>query len=225
MDFTGTLQRASERGLADIRLPRVHVVDDDDMVRNALARLLRDRGFLVLAFDSAESFLDRWEPDAPGCLILDIALPELSGLGLQEHLDQRDDQLPVIFLTGQADVAMCAQAMKRGAIDFLLKPIDETDLTNAVARALECNARHRLFRHQRDHTQSMLATLTPREREVLAHVMEGRLNKQIAADLGTAEKTVKVHRAHAMEKMHVRSVAALVRMIERANGADPAHHD
>jgi len=196
--------------------PHIHVVDDDDAVRSALSRLLRSADYAVSAFQSAESFLAEHDPTAPGCIILDVAMPGLNGLALQETLAARGNQMPVIFLTGHADVPMCAQAMKRGAVDFLTKPVDETALFAAVGRALARDEAARLARAQREATHSLLATLTAREREVLMHVIAGRLNKQIAADLGTAEKTIKVHRARGMEKMHVRSVAELVRLVERA---------
>ena len=194
----------------------VFVVDDDAAVCGAMARLLGVEGHAVFAFQCAESFLARLDPDAQGCIILDVAMPGLNGLALQQALAERGNHMPIIFLTGQADVPMCAQAMKRGAIDFLTKPVDASVLLAAVARALEEDGLLRKARAQRKATESRLATLTAREREVLIQVIAGRLNKQIASDLGTAEKTVKVHRARGMEKMHVRSVAELVRIVERA---------
>jgi FixJ family two-component response regulator len=223
MNVQSSLSRMMEPGPMKSGLPCIHIVDDDATVRNALARLIGDDAHLVRTFQSSESFLTREDQDVLGCVIVDVALPEMNGLALQQALADRGSHMPLIFLTGQADVAMCAQAMRHGAIDFLTKPIDEVLLMDAIARALEKHVAWRQSRDQRERTDSMLATLTPREREVLSHVMDGRLNKQIAADLGTAEKTVKVQRAHAMEKMHVRSVAALVRMIERAHAADPGH--
>ena len=195
----------------------IHVVDDDASVRSALARLLRSGSYLVSAFPSAESFLADAEPDTHGCLILDFAMPGSNGLTLQQTLSDSGIPLPVIFLTGHADVPMCAQAMKRGAVDFLTKPVDESQLFSAVTRALAQDRMSRQARSIREDTDARLATLTPRERQVLAQVVAGRLNKQIAYDLGTAEKTIKVHRARCMEKMHVRSVAELVRMVERAH--------
>jgi len=195
---------------------QVHIVDDDAAVRSALARLLRSHGYDTVDHPSAESFLASHDPDAPGCIVLDVAMPGLDGPGLQRKLQEEGDAMPVIFLTGSADVPICATAMRNGAVDFLTKPVDEGDLVRAIAMALQHDAVRRLARRQKDATEGRLASLTPREREVLDHVMNGRLNKQIASDLGTAEKTVKVHRARAMEKMHVRSVAELVRMVERA---------
>lgn len=197
---------------------RIHLVDDDERVRAALSRLLRSRGYEVQAHGSAEDFLAAHDPEAHGCIVLDVAMGGLDGLELQRKLADEGDVMPIIFLTGCADVPICAAAMRRGAVDFLTKPVDERELVGAIDRALAHDAAHRMARARQNATQSRLDTLTPREREVITHVMEGRLNKQIAADLGTAEKTVKVHRARAMEKMHVRSVAELVRMVERASG-------
>jgi FixJ family two-component response regulator len=196
--------------------PTIFVVDDDAAVLKSSRRLLTAAGFNVETFDSADAFLQRHDPAACGCLILDVAMPGLNGLELQQALHARRSFLPIIFLTGRADVPMSVQAMKDGALDLLTKPVDETDLLAAIDRAL---ARGRALRESNAQTASVeerLATLTPRERQVLEHVIEGRLNKQIAADLGTVEKTIKVHRARMMEKMKVRSVAELVRLVERA---------
>ena len=195
---------------------QVHIVDDDPAVRAALARLLRSRGYETVDHGSAESFLADHDPEAHGCILLDVSMPGLDGPGLQRRLLAEGEGLPVIFLTGSADVPICAEAMRNGAVDFLTKPVDEEDLVRAIETALQHDTVRRKAGRQREATESRLASLTPREREVLDHVMNGRLNKQIASDLGTAEKTVKVHRARAMEKMHVRSVAELVRMVERA---------
>jgi FixJ family two-component response regulator len=200
---------------------QVLVVDDDASVRAALSRLLGLCGYAVTTFQSAESLLEQHDPHAYGCIILDVAMPGLNGLGLQHALEQRGNQMPIIFLTGQADVPMCAQAMRRGAFDFLTKPVDDTVLFATVARALQRDAALLSVRAQREATESRLATLTAREREVLNHVIAGRLNKQIAAELGTAEKTIKVHRARGMEKMRVRSVAELVRIMERTGPEAP----
>jgi FixJ family two-component response regulator len=199
----------------------IRVIDDDPFVRSALARLLAAEGYAVSSFHSAESFLAEHEPDTHGCILLDVAMPGIDGLTLQQMLAARGNHMPVVFLTGHADVPMCAEAMKRGAVDFLTKPIDETALFPAVNRALARDETGRLARAQRESTEARLSTLTAREREVLTHVIAGRLNKQIAADLGTAEKTIKVHRARGMEKMRVRSVAELVRMVERAHVDEP----
>jgi FixJ family two-component response regulator len=206
---------------AHVSLGQVLVVDDDASVRAALGRLLGLHGYAVTTFHSAESLLAQHDPRAYGCIILDVAMPGLNGLALQQALEQRGNQMPIIFLSGQADVPMCAQAMKRGAFDFLTKPVDDAVLFAAVACALQCDAELLSERAQREATESRLATLTAREREVLNHVIAGRLNKQIAADLGTAEKTIKVHRARGMQKMHVRSVAELVRIMERTRPEAP----
>jgi len=200
---------------------QVHLVDDDERVRNAVGRLLRSHGYHVIAHASGEGFLALHDPDAHGCVVLDVAMPGLDGPSLQRKLLEEGDGLPVIFLTGSADVPMCAAAMRNGAVDFLTKPVDEGELLRAITLALEHDVIRHLARNHQEMTESRLASLTPREREVLDHVMNGRLNKQIASDLGTAEKTVKVHRARAMEKMRVRSVAELVRMVERAHPAVP----
>jgi len=199
----------------------LYVVDDDDAGRAALGRLLSAGGYRVAAFQSAETFLVQHDPHAHGCIVLDVAMPGLDGLALQQLLAERGSHMPVIFLTGRADVPMTVRAMKRGAFDFLTKPVDGDELFPAVARALERDLALRRADAARAATESRLSTLTAREREVLTHVMAGRLNKQIAADLGTAEKTVKVHRARGMEKMHVRSVAELVRLVERARPQSP----
>jgi FixJ family two-component response regulator len=200
---------------------QVLVVDDDASVRSALGRLLGSCGYAVTAFHNAESFLAQHDPHAYGCIILDVAMPGRNGLAVQQALEQRGNRMPIIFLTGQADVPMCAQAMRRGAFDFLTKPVDDAVLFAAVAGALQRDAELLSAWTERQVTESCLATLTAREREVLTHVIAGRLNKQIAADLGTAEKTIKVHRARGMEKMRVRSVAELVRIMERARPRTP----
>lgn len=196
--------------------PIVFVVDDDARVRKAVGRLLRVKGFEVAVFGSASEFLAAHDANAPGCMVLDIAMPELNGLELQQTLVERGSALPIIFLTGRADVPMCAQAMKRGAADFLTKPVDDADLLAAVRRALEQDHAARLTRAELAGFHARLASLTPREREVLEHVVSGQLNKQIAGDLGTVENTVKAHRARMMEKMQVQSVAELARLAERA---------
>ena len=196
--------------------PTIFVVDDDAAVLRGSRRLLTAAGFNVETFESADAFLKRHDPALSGCLILDVAMPRVNGLELQQALHARNSFLPIIFLTGRADVPMSVQAMKGGALDLLVKPVDESDLLAAIDRAL---ARDRQLRETNAQTlivEQRLATLTPREREVLTHVIEGRLNKQIAGDLGTVEKTIKVHRARMMEKMQVRSVAELVRLMERA---------
>jgi FixJ family two-component response regulator len=198
----------------------VHVVDDDPSVLLAMARLLRLNDFDVVTHESATGFLGAYERDQPGCALVDVAMPAMDGLALQAALGERDGP-PVVFLSGVSDVPTCARAMRNGAVDFLRKPVDELQLVRALENALQRDADARARRRQQRDVQARLHTLTPREAEVLGQVMEGRLNKQIAYDLAIAEKTVKVHRARAMEKMGVRSVAELVRRVERSAAAGP----
>jgi FixJ family two-component response regulator len=195
--------------------PIVHVVDDDDSLRRALARLLRAAGFEVRDYASAGAFLLARPPEAPGCLVLDVRMPGPSGLELQAGLARDASPLPVVFLSGHGDVATSVQAMKAGAVDFLTKPVDREALLGAVRRALSRDADERATRARRSALRARYAALTAREREVLAGVVAGRLNKQIAADLGTAERTVKAHRAQVMEKMQVASVAELVHVADQ----------
>lgn len=196
----------------------VFLVDDEAAVRKAVGRLLRAEGFHVSAFGSAEEFLAAHDPAAPGCLLLDMSMPGIGGLGLQKALEGSGGARPVVFLTGHADVPMCVQAMKHGAADFLTKPVDDVKLIAAVRSALEMDREIRLTRARHDEIRFLMASLTPREHEVLLHVVTGKLNKQIAFDLGTAEKTIKVHRGRVMAKMGVTSVAELVRMVEAVRG-------
>jgi FixJ family two-component response regulator len=194
----------------------VFVVDDDPAVLKSLARLLRSARMEVATFHSPREFLERHDPRAPGCLVLDVAMPGLNGLELQEALVAKGGALPIVFLTGHGDIPMSVQAMKRGAVDFLTKPVNDDDLLKAVGLAIEKDRSQRQARAEVTEIQQRLATLTPREREVMEHVVAGQLNKQTAADLGTVEKTIKVHRARVMDKMKVQSVAELVRLAERA---------
>lgn len=201
--------------------PTVFIVDDDLLVRKALVRLLAAVGRNAVAFESAQAFLDGYDPHAPGCLVLDLAMPGLNGLELQQALAARGGTLPIIFLTGHGDVPTTVQAMKGGADDFLTKPVDDDKLLSAVDRAIERDRGRRQIAADRDALAQRLKSLTPREREVLEHVVAGKLNKQVAASLGTTEKTIKVHRARVMEKMQVRSLAELVRLADRS-GITPA---
>lgn len=195
--------------------PTVFIVDDDEAVRKAVSRLLRSAGFAVTVFGSAGEFLAQYDPATPGCLVLDITMPEVDGLQLQATLSQKDSMLPIIFLTGHGDVSKSVQAMKRGAFDFLSKPVKDKDLLTAVRAAIERDAIARRKQAQLSAIRDRLDLLTTREREVLEHVVSGKLNKQIAGDLGITEATVKMHRAHVMEKMGVQSVAELARLTER----------
>jgi FixJ family two-component response regulator len=190
----------------------VYVVDDSPEVRASLSRLLGIAGYRVRAFESAESFLREHDVEAPGCLLLDVRMPGLSGPELQHSLASSGAVRPIVFLTGNGDIQTSVLAMKQGAVDFLTKPVDAVCLFAAVDHALRRDAEQRLQRSIRHTIQQRLEILTPRERQVMAQVIRGRLNKQIAADLGTGEKTVKVHRARVMSKMMVRSVAELVQL-------------
>ncbi|MBR1156685.1 response regulator transcription factor [Bradyrhizobium sp. JYMT SZCCT0428] len=194
----------------------VYLVDDDAGVRKGLSRLLRAKGYGVQAYSSPQEFLEQHDPAAPGCAVLDVAMPGLNGLGLQQALTARGSYRPVIFITGKGDVPTSVSAMKAGALDFFIKPVKETDLLDAVQRAKTHDAEFRLAASELDSIQAKISTLTPREREVLEHVIAGRLNKQIAGDLGTVEKTIKVHRGRMMEKLGVRGIADLVRLAEKA---------
>ena len=194
----------------------VFLVDDDAGVLKALSRLLHTKGYETCAFTSAQEFLEEHDPARPGCAIFDISMPGLDGLALQQIFKTGGHQRPVIFLTGKGDIPKTVQAMKAGAIDFLTKPVKNMVLLDAVARAEAADARVRQGLAELTVIEAKIASLTPREREVLSHVIAGRLNKQIAADLGTAEKTIKVHRGRMMDKLDVRTVADLVRLSEKA---------
>jgi FixJ family two-component response regulator len=194
---------------------RVFVVDDDPAVLRSLGRLLRSAGFESLTFSSPEEFLRLVGPGAAGCLILDLAMPGLDGFEIQRELSARGSELPVVFVTGHGDIPKTVEAMKKGASDFLTKPVDDEVLLRAVRRALESGRAARQSRFELARARERLARLTSREREVLDGVVAGRLNKQIAADLGITEKTVKVHRGRVMEKMEAASLADLVRLAER----------
>jgi FixJ family two-component response regulator len=189
----------------------ISVIDDDALVLKSLDRLLQSAGFAVQTFSSAREFLEQRGADLPGCILVDLSMPGLSGLELQRALAQADDPRPVIFLSGRGDIPSSVEAMKAGAVDFLTKPCDEAKLIAAVRAALEKDGAARKTQAERHLIDARVASLTPREREVLKRVVAGRLNKQIAAELGTAEKTVKVHRARMMRKMQFDSLAELVR--------------
>ncbi|HET9982684.1 MAG TPA: response regulator [Longimicrobiales bacterium] len=195
--------------------PEVFIVDDDDSVRAAVARLLTSAGHAVRTFGSAEEFLSSECAQGRGCLVLDIRLPELDGMALQERLNAAGAPFPVIFLTGLGDVPTSVRAMKSGALDFLPKPVRDDVLLQAVDAALAVEARACARRVEELHLAERYHALTPREREVLGLVLQGRLNRQIAREIGLSEKTVKVHRGRLMAKMGVRTVAQLVRLAAR----------
>ena len=195
--------------------PLIHVVDDDDSLRNALVRLLDAAGFEACGYASTGEFLLRPPPDRPGCVLLDIRLPGPSGLDLQEAMLRQGIALPVVFLTGYADVPTSVRAMKAGAVDLLTKPVERDVLLDALRRALARDAAGRSDRDGAGRLRAAIASLTPREREVFDLVAAGRLNKQIAGDLGIAERTVKLTRAHVMEKLGVDSAAELGGLAER----------
>jgi FixJ family two-component response regulator len=194
----------------------VFVVDDDASVRKALARLLASAGYAVETFASAREFLDRGHhQDTPGCVVLDVSMPGLSGLELQQELMAFTPPLPIIFITGHGDIPTSVRAMKGGAVDFLTKPVNDQDLLSVIKLAMVRNVAARERITELRELQRRADTLTPREREVMALVVRGRLNKQVAAELGTVEKTIKVHRARVIEKMGVESLSELVRMAEK----------
>jgi len=195
--------------------PVVHVVDDDDSLRTALLRLLEAAGFDAKGYGSTGEFLLRPPPDRPGCVLLDMRLPGPSGLDLQEAMQRRGIAYPVVFLTGHASVANSVQAMKAGAVDLLTKPVERDVLLEALQRAIARDASARAARDSAHRLRAAIASLTPREREVFDLVAAGRLNKQIAAELGIAERTVKLTRAHVMEKLGVDSAAELGSLAER----------
>jgi len=197
--------------------PIVHVVDDDGPFLLAMSRLLHASGFAVKTYESAGDFLAQRDADEPGCVVADLRMPEVGGLDLQAALAHTRHPLPMLFLTGHADTASTVRAMRGGAEDFLEKRAPKEQLLEAVQRALARDARERAERAQHDAVRSRFAAISPREREVLGHVLQGRLNKQIAGDLGIHERTVKVHRKSIMTKLGVRSVAALTRLAQEAD--------
>jgi FixJ family two-component response regulator len=197
-------------------LPVVYVVDDDPSVRTALERLFTSVRLAVETFNSAQEFLEHERDDAPGCLVLDVRLPGLSGLDLQTELAKTDADLPIVFITGHGDIPMSVRAIKAGAVDFLPKPFKNQDLLDAVGKAIDQHRKTRSDRAECCKVQRRAEMLTDREREVLVLVVAGMMNKQIAGRLGVTVATVKAHRGRAMQKMQVDSLAELVRMAERA---------
>jgi FixJ family two-component response regulator len=193
----------------------VFVIDDDPLVRESVADLLNSAGFTVQTFGSATEFVQGQRPDVPACLILDVELPGLSGLDLQAELAKSGIEMPIVFLTGNGDIPMSVRAMKAGAVEFLTKPFGRQELLEAIKEALLRDVEVRKQRSESSELKKRLGTLTPRERQVLALVVTGRLNKQIAGELGTTDVTIKVHRGRVMRKMGADSLADLVRMAEK----------
>ena len=201
--------------------PTVFIIDDNPSARNGLSRLVRAAGMSAEAYGSAQAFLERKHYDGPGCILLDVQMPGLNGLELQEELVKTDYSLPIIFVSGHGDVPMTARAMKKGAVDFLTKPVDRDDLLKAIYESLAMDRENRKALSSKAKFRERLATLTPREYEVMTFVIAGMLNKQIAYELEIAEDTVKIHRGRMMRKMNVESVAELVRLTELV-GVEPA---
>jgi len=201
--------------------PLVYVVDDDQAVRSALRLLLKSVGLPVRECASAQEYLELHDPAQPGCLVLDVRMPGMGGIELQQQLNLRGAIVPVIFITGHGDIAMAVEAMQHGAFDFLAKPFRDQDLIDRVQRALEKDATARRALAQDHEVRDRYDSLTPREREVLALMVQGKANKVMADDLGCSQRTVEIHRARVMEKMHASSLALLVRMMLTLEKAPP----
>jgi FixJ family two-component response regulator len=196
-----------------IKKPAIMVVDDDSGVRNAMRILLKSVGLESVSYSSAQEFLAAYQPSQPGCLLLDIRMPGMSGLELQQQLNLRGAVIPVIFMTGHGDVPMAVEAMQHGAFDFLQKPFRDQELLDRIQKAIAKDAQSRALLGEHERIRARLETLTAREREVLDLMTQGKQNKAIAQDLGVSPRTIEIHRARVMEKMEAHSVAELVRMM------------
>jgi len=201
--------------------PTVFIIDDDPSARRGITRLVRAAGMHVESFASARDFLETEKYDGPGCIVLDVRMPEMTGPELQSELVKAEYSMPIIFLSAHADVETTAEAMKQGAVDFLTKPVDRDDLLEAIRVSLAKDAENRAQRAELSAINERINSLTPREYEVMTYVATGMLNKQIAAELGISEETVKIHRGRVMQKLGIDSVAELVRLCEKA-GIEPA---
>ena len=215
-----TQRSSSAKSVGGTDQPIVFVVDDDASMRQALARLLQSVQLRVEVFASPQEFLQSERPNVPSCLVLDVRLPGLSGLDFQAELLKADVRMPIVFITGHGDIPMSVRAMKAGAVDFLAKPFRDQDLLDAVTTAIQRDQKRREHENAMTDLRAHFSSLTPREREIMALVASGLMSKQIAAEVGLSEITVKVHRSHLMKKMGARSVADLVRMAE-ALGVTP----
>ena len=209
-----TQRSSSAKSVGSTDQPIVFVVDDDASMRQALARLLQSVQLRVEVFASPQEFLQSERPNVPSCLVLDVRLPGLSGLDFQAELAKADVRIPIVFITGHGDIPMSVRAMKAGAVDFLAKPFRDQDLLDAVTAAIQRDQKRREHENAMTDLRAHFSSLTPREREIMALVASGLMSKQIAAEVGLSEITVKVHRSHLMKKMGARSVADLVRMAE-----------
>ena len=199
-------------------LPTVFIVDDDEAVRSSMKLLMKTAGLRAEAFASAQEFLSAFDPARGGCLVLDVRMPGMSGLGLQDELNARGALLPIIFVTGHGDIPMAVEAMQHGAMDFLQKPFRDQELLDRISRAFERDRTGRQLLGDHERIRARLAQLTPREHEVMVLVTQGKANKVIAADLNVSQRTVEIHRSHVMEKMGANSLAHLVRMVIDARG-------
>lgn len=200
----------------DTARPTVFVVDDDQSVLRSLDRLLRSMGFAVETYDSPRLFLEQCDLGRPGCVLLDLAMPQMNGSDVQQRLLDAGSLLPVIFLSGEGSIPASVSAMKAGAVDFLVKPVAGAELAATIARALERNERARSERNEKESIVSRYMTLTAREKEVMRHLLSGKRNKQIAYELGVVEQTVKIHRARLLSKLKVRSLVKLFELTARA---------